>query len=220
MHNSLQHKNTIRYKVKYLIGLEEIYHVKRCMYRIQRSGSRWWSRTSRQRGSSPATEPSRSTPRRSGGWSPPTWRSHPPASPGRPLRKRSERSRRCDEGQRAASLPRKSHLCVSNLSFTVACPRPSTCSRNLSVTVVQRRPRQWILSEFLMGFYFHFQQLSTVTAFHLSSSDWTCRIKKKKSLWNNVFVFLISVTFANTQIYLIYGLVLWFVCEIKSYIDV
>lgn len=108
-----------------------------------------------------------------------------------------------------------------HLSFTVACPRPSTCSRNLSVTVVRRRPRQWILSEFLMGFLFHFQQLSTVTAFHLSSSDWTCCIKKKKKkLVKQCICVFINVTFANTQIYLIYGLVLWFVCEIKSYIDV
>lgn len=129
IYNSIQRTNIFRCsKIKiFMLNLNGMIMLKAVriiffpLSRIQRSGLRWWSRTLLPRGSSPATEPSRSTPRRSGGWSPLTWRSRPPASQGRPSRKRPEHLRRCEEDQSVASLPAKSHLCLFT-SF-LCCPQ-------------------------------------------------------------------------------------------------
>lgn len=64
--------------------------------RIQRSGRRWWSRTSPPQESSPATGPSQSTPPRCGASSRPTWRSRLRTSRERPSRKRPGPWRRCE----------------------------------------------------------------------------------------------------------------------------
>lgn len=92
--------------------------------RIQRSGRRWWSRTSLPQESSPATEPSQSTPLRCGASSRPTWRSRLRVSRERPSKKRPELWRKCE----AASQPRAAFMFTNNLLF------PSCCAFNLQVT--------------------------------------------------------------------------------------
>lgn len=160
--------------------------------RIQKSGPRWWSRTLQRQGSSLATEPSLSMPRMSGGWSPPTWKSRPQASPGRPSRKQPERRRRCDEVPGVASLPTKSHLCIFTFPLLSAYLCPNTCSRDLSVTVVQRWPRpvnpSWIPDRLFPLSAAQCSNSISFVSFRLNMLH-----KKKKSLWNNAFVFFINV---------------------------